>query len=79
MVTHARVASLAALLQSVRAQGEVWEDTPDEWTDAIKAAFPTRSGSHDQYGIAMQMVSHRHSKSELVALVNWLLVRSEGS
>jgi hypothetical protein len=54
---------------------EPWEDVPDEWTAAIKAAFPTRSGSHDEYGVAMQMVSHRHSKFELVALVNWLLVR----
>jgi hypothetical protein len=52
-----------------------WEDTPDEWTQAIDAAFPTRSGSHDEYGMAIQMVSHRHSKGELVKLVNWLLIR----
>lgn len=53
-----------------------WEDVPDEWTAAIRAAHPAHgSGSHDEYGIAMQMVGHRHSKGELVALVNWLLVR----
>jgi len=52
----------------------MWEDTDDEWTEAIKAAHPARSESHDEYGVAMQMVGHRHSKGELVALVNWLLV-----
>jgi hypothetical protein len=51
-----------------------WEDRPDAWTDRIKAAFPTRSGSHEQYALAMKMVGNRHSKGELVALVNWLLV-----
>lgn len=52
-----------------------WEDVKDEWTEAIDAAFPTRSGSHDEWGVAMKMVGHRHSKGELVSLVNWLLVR----
>lgn len=53
-----------------------WEDAEDEWTAAVKAAHPARgSGSHDEYGVAMRMVGHRHSKGELVALVNWLLVR----
>jgi hypothetical protein len=51
------------------------EYVDDEWTERIKAAHPTRSGSHDEYGIAMRMVGHRHSKGELVALVNWLLVQ----
>lgn len=51
-----------------------WEDKKDEWTDAIRAAHPTRSESHDEWGTAMRMVGHRHSKGELVALVNWLLV-----
>ena len=50
-------------------------DTPDQWSAAIDEAHPTRSGSHKQYGIAMTMVSHRHSKGSLVALVNWLLTR----
>lgn len=52
-----------------------WEDVRDGWTDAINAAHPTRSGSHTEYGLAMTMVGHRHSKGELVGLVNWLLVR----
>ena len=57
-------------------QRQEWEDVRDGWTDAIKAAHPAHgSGSHDEYGTAMQMVGHRHSKGELVALVNWLLVR----
>lgn len=52
-----------------------WDDRPDEWTEAVKAAFPTRSGSHDEYALAMKMVGSRNAKGELVALVNWLLVR----
>jgi hypothetical protein len=52
-----------------------WEDVDDEWTAAIKEAHPTKSGSHEEWGQAMKMVGHRHSKGELVALVNWLLVR----
>lgn len=57
-------------------QRQEWEDVRDGWTDAVKAAHPAHgSGSHDEYGTAMQMVGHRHSKGELVALVNWLLVR----
>lgn len=50
-------------------------DAHDEWSDAIDAAFPTRSGSHVEYATALQMVGNRHSKGELVSLVNWLLVR----
>ena len=53
---------------------ERWDDVADEWEGEIRAAFPTRSGSHDEYALAMQMISNRHSKQELVALVNWLLV-----
>jgi hypothetical protein len=51
-----------------------WEDRTDEWTERVRASFPTRSGSHEEYALAMRMVGNRHSKSELVALVNWLLV-----
>ena len=51
-----------------------WEDTDDEWTAAINAAHPNRSGAHENYAIAMKMVGHRHSKNALVALVCWLLV-----
>jgi hypothetical protein len=52
-----------------------WEDEEDEWTPLIQEAFPTRSGSHNEYALAMQMISSRHSKGSLVALVNWLLVK----
>lgn len=52
-----------------------WEDVDDEWSAAIADAHPTRSGAHDAWGMAMTMVSHRHSKGALVALVAWLLVR----
>jgi hypothetical protein len=52
-----------------------WGDVKDEWSAEIAGAFPTRSGSHEEYATAMKMVGHRHSKGELVALVNWLLVR----
>ena len=55
---------------------EPWIDEPDEWSPAIRAAYPTRSGSHEEYALAMKMVGNRHSKGELVALVNWLLVEN---
>ena len=58
---------------------EAWADRTDEHTAAIEAAFPTSSGSHDEYAIAVQMVGHRHSKRELVALVNWLLVERKAA
>ena len=51
-----------------------WVDTRDEWSARVNDAHPARSGSHDEYGTAMQMISHRHSKQALVDLVNWLLV-----
>jgi hypothetical protein len=52
-----------------------WDDAKDQWSAAIREAHPAHSDSHDEYGVAMQMVEHRHSKGDLVALVNWLLVR----
>lgn len=55
---------------------EPWADKEDEWTEGIQAAFPTRSGSHEQYATAMEMIGNRHSKDQLVALVNWLLLRN---
>lgn len=66
-----------SVLDELRKRAEAeWSDTPDEWTAAIEAAHPAHgSESHDEYGTAMQMVGHRHGKGELVALVNWLLVR----
>ena len=57
--------------------GDEHENERDEWSDAILAAFPTRSGSHAEYGTAMRMVGNRRSKGELVALVNYLLVKNK--
>lgn len=57
---------------------DTWEDVDDEWTASITAAHPTRNEEplrHDLWGTAMQMVGHRRSKGELVAMTNWLLVR----
>ncbi len=60
---------------AAKAEEPMWQDAEDQWSKEICDAHPTRSGSHDEYRMAMQMVGHRHSKGELVALVNWLLVR----
>ncbi len=74
------VLSLVAYVRELESAREpVWTDTVDKWTEAIKAAFPTRSGSHDEYGTAMRMIGNRRSKGELVALVNWLLVTRRAS
>lgn len=68
------VAEVKRLREELR-QARDWEDVKDEWSKEIRSAHPARSDSHEEYGVAMQMVGHRHSKGELVALVNWLLVR----
>lgn len=52
---------------------EIWTNTKDEWSDAIEAAHPINTGDHATYYKAQDMVSNRHSKYELVDLVNWLL------
>jgi transcriptional regulator GlxA family with amidase domain len=52
-------------------------DKDDEWTARIDEAFPTSSGSHEEYATALRMVGNRHSKAALVALVNWLLVEKK--
>lgn len=67
-------ARIAELEKALEASFETHEPN-DEWSTAIADAFPTRSGSHDQYGVAMRMVSNRYTEPSLVALVNWLLVR----
>jgi hypothetical protein len=59
------------------AQWTTWDDVDDEYTAEIDAAFPTRSGSHYLYAIAMKMVGNRQSKGALVELVNWLLVERD--
>jgi len=70
------IRALAPLLDDVREEALVWDEAAkkDEWTQPIHDAFPTRSGSHDEYAVAMQMIGSRRSKGALVALVNWLLV-----
>jgi hypothetical protein len=85
---HAALYAFSCVLQSLeesllhqlrnaeaKAANASWEDVHDKWADEIDEAHPTRSGSYDEYGVAMQMVGHRHSKGALVSLVNWLLVR----
>lgn len=78
-VLSTHIDALASEFASVRAEERdaalAWADKEDEWSGPIRDAFPTRSGSHEEYGTAMRMVSNRHSKGELVALINWLLVR----
>lgn len=51
-----------------------WNDVEDKWNLVIHESFPTRSGSHTEYALAMEMVGNRRSKGQLVALVNWLLI-----
>jgi hypothetical protein len=72
--------ALRAQLATTRAELDAalhWEDVDDEWSEQIRAAHPMHSGAHEQYGIAMEMVGHRHSKGRLVELVNWLLVTAK--
>lgn len=54
---------------------ERWQYSHLPEDEEIEAAFPTRSGRHDLYQEAMRLVGARITKGELVALVNWLLVR----
>jgi hypothetical protein len=76
--TEELLAKCDTLVEQLR-QARAWEDTADEWSTVIAAAYPTRSGSHDEYGIAMRMVSSRRSKGQIVALVNWLLVEQSNA
>jgi hypothetical protein len=52
-------------------------DKPLPEDDAIAAAHPLRTGRHDLHEEAHRLVSAKHSKGALVALVNWLLLRLE--
>lgn len=56
---------------------ESWsdDDRPLPEDEQIRAAYPTRSGSHETYAEATRFVGAKRSKASLVALVNWLLVR----
>ena len=69
----------ALALQRGQSADDAWTDTKDEWSSAIRAAHPIESDSHEEYAIAMRMVSSRYSKGELVSLINWLLVREKTS
>lgn len=53
-----------------------WEDAHDELTDAINANHPMKTKDYSQYSKAQSLVSNRHSKYELVDLVNHLLVEA---
>jgi hypothetical protein len=64
----------AFLLAEAASKTDGWKDAKDEWSAAIDAAHPMRSGSHSEYATAMRMIGNRHSKGELVDLVNWLLL-----
>lgn len=66
---------MGELCSTAHGEPSEWDsDKADSWSEKINAAFPTRSGSHEEYATAMQMVGNRYSKGSLVALVNWLLV-----
>ena len=52
-------------------------DKPLPEDAAIDAAHPLRSNRHDLYQEAMRLVGAKHSKSALVDLVNWLLLRTD--
>ena len=60
-------AAVQRLAEELR-QARDWEDMDDEWTAEIKAAHPTRNGSHEIYGVAMKMVGHRHSRKVSLSL-----------
>jgi hypothetical protein len=52
-----------------------WNDKEDEWSVAIEQAHPINSNEYELWDIALKMINNRHSKSSLVSLVCWLLVR----
>ena len=67
----------AAVVAKQEALTERWDDAPQPEDEAIRAAFPTRTGKHSTYEEAMRLVGARHSKGALVALVNWLLAERD--
>lgn len=50
-----------------------WEDKEDEWSKYIDAYHPVNTKAFADWDVAQRMVSNRHSKHSLVALVCWLL------
>jgi hypothetical protein len=53
-----------------------WDDRPDDLTPAIDADFETHD-FYARYARAMELVGNRHSKSALVNLVAFLLIKKE--
>jgi len=54
------------------------EEVEDQWAADIDTAHPANYGADDsQVDTALEMVSHRHRKWSLVALVNWLLLEQK--
>lgn len=50
-----------------------WGDQRDEFSDEIDEAHPVNSKDHGTFALAMNMISTRRGKYELVGLINWLL------
>lgn len=50
-----------------------WEDKEDKWSADIEKAHPVNSKAYADWDVAQRMVSNRHSKNALIALVCWLL------
>ena len=62
---------------TVSSVDEKWEDVSTPLDADIRAAHPLRTGNHERYGRACEMVRHRYSKINLISLVNYLLSRIE--
>tara|TARA_R110000737_G_scaffold64473_3_gene92185 strand:+ start:1182 stop:1421 length:240 start_codon:yes stop_codon:yes gene_type:complete len=50
-------------------------DQHDFLTPHVREANPVSSGSFKTYALAQELVSNRHTKGSLVALVNYLLMQ----
>ncbi len=50
-------------------------DRIDQYSAQIDAAHPLKTGAHEDFAVAIDMVANRYTKSALVDLVNWLLYR----
>lgn len=52
---------------------QLWEDRKDDLTETIKADFKSGGDYYKRYSVAQELVSNRHSKGSLIALVCYLL------
>lgn len=66
-----------ALKRLEHSLAQKWESKSTPEDKEIDAEFPTRSGEHDRFRRAHDLVAPRHGKYELIGLVNWLLARAE--